>query len=249
MIRHHLVSGDALAGLLRLHGHTEELLVCRECFLEGPLEAGSEEAFWELRAQHAAQAHGAEPELFRREVAGEWAKLRGLPAGSEVCLWFGGDLFCQASLWFSLAQLAARPGLRLLRVLPPPADPWRSCRGFAAAAPEAWAAAWEARLPLGPEDLNLGAALWKAFSTSDFTRLRVLAWQPRACFPQLAEACEAHMERFPAPGRPGRAIQALIEAGAGDFPALFAAFSAQEGIYGFGDAQLRPLYEQAKGGS
>lgn len=246
MLRYHLVNGDALAGLLIQHGIGGELIVCRECFMEGGLRAETEEAFWQLRAQHAAEAHGAAQADYFREVVAELAKLREIPPGSELCLWFGDELFCQANLWFALAQLAQRPALRLLRVFPPSCDAWDSCRGFAHAAQEDWEKAWAARQPLGPEDLRLGEALWDAFRSADFERLRALARQAGSCFRHLSEVCEAHIERFPAPGRPGRAVAALLSAGISDFPALFAAFSAREGIYGFGDAQLRPLYEQMR---
>jgi hypothetical protein len=45
-------------------------------------------------------------------------------------------------------------------------------------------------------------------------------------------------------GRPEKLVKALIETKSNDFNVIFEAFSKQEGIYGFGDLQLRSIFDR-----
>ena len=66
-------------------------------------------------------------------------------------------------------------------------------------------------------------------------------------FKFLSEVCKAHIERFPEENqlsRPERVLLELIDQSNGDFAEVFAAFSEREGIYGFGDLQVKAMYDR-----
>jgi hypothetical protein len=66
------------------------------------------------------------------------------------------------------------------------------------------------------------------------------------CFRQLAEVCQAQLDRIsadPNERRPEKVILELLAKGITDFDTLFSEFSKREGVYGFGDLQVRGLLE------
>jgi hypothetical protein len=63
----------------------------------------------------------------------------------------------------------------------------------------------------------------------------------------LDEVCQAHIDRFPedqSSGRPERLVEELIQTHSTDFNKVFSEFSEREGIYGFGDLQLKTIYDK-----
>jgi len=66
-------------------------------------------------------------------------------------------------------------------------------------------------------------------------------------FKFLPEVCKAHIERFPEGNqmsRPQRVLMELIDQSNGNFAEVFSAFSEREGIYGFGDLQVKAMYDK-----
>ena len=77
--------------------------------------------------------------------------------------------------------------------------------------------------------------------------MQQLSKQKSACFAYLEEVCQAHIDRFPVDkslGRPEKIVKELIEKNASDFKEVFKEFSVREGIYGFGDLQLKSIYDR-----
>jgi hypothetical protein len=77
--------------------------------------------------------------------------------------------------------------------------------------------------------------------------LKKLSKIESACYPYLAEVCEAHIDRFPPEGkkgRPERVIEDIVHNVSDDFATVFREFFEREGVYGFGDAQLKQLYDK-----
>jgi hypothetical protein len=63
------------------------------------------------------------------------------------------------------------------------------------------------------------------------------------------EVVQAHVDRFPkdgSKGRPERVIEDIMKNGSIDFHKVFEAFWRRESIYGFGDIQLKQLYDKVK---
>ena len=148
---YHILNGDGLAGGFDLDG---EIIICREAFIEGDLQADSQEDFWNVRSEFIKE--GYDGDSYFEKVKSEFDKLDNLQPADEVNLWFGDEAFCQVNLWFCL-QLLVDKNAKLFRVFPD-SDDWdcsfhdlRECA--------------RSRQPLTEEDLQLGKRLWQAFSS------------------------------------------------------------------------------------
>jgi len=247
MTPYHVLNGDCLAERLRQTSINQDFIVCRECLIVGELSADNLSEFWVKRAQFISKSYQVTPELYFTNTVAELNKLDNIPPNSEVCLWFENDLFCQTNLWFVLSLLADRSDLNLYRVFPiitNEADRWK---GFGKATPESLEQAYISKVLFTPKDIELGNRLWEAYQNSDFDRLTSLSKEQSACFEYLEEVCLAHLDRFPSDGslgRPEKVVKEIIATHADDFPTVFSLFSQSEGIYGFGDDQIKSIYDK-----
>ncbi len=244
----HILNGDALAEKFPEEALEGEVIVFRECLVEGPLSGRTPADFWQTRAQFIGEAYGGTPAGYEAKVGAEVEKIKRIPGGAEVNLWFEHDLFCQVNTWCLLAMLEERAdNLLVNRVMPQAdagADVWH---GFGPADGEKLVAAYWNRVPLTHTDLALGKDLWEAYRRHDLQRLEALAAGETRGFPYLRKVVQAHVERYPASGRQPRPVAVLadiVRAGTTDFPAIYREFFRREGIYGFGDSQVRNLLAQ-----
>jgi hypothetical protein len=244
----HILNGDALAGKFPIEALEGELIVFRECLVEGPLDGETPADFWQARAQFICETYGELRAGYEAKVGTEVDKIRRIPGGAEVNLWFEHDLFCQVNTWCILAMLKEKSDTLLVnRVMPQMdagTDVWR---GFGPADGERLVATYGNRVPLKRTDLALGKDLWEACRRHDLPRLEALAAQETKSFPYLREVVQAHIARYPASGRLPRPVAVLtdiVSAGTTSFPAIYQEFFRREGIYGFGDSQVRNLLAQ-----
>jgi hypothetical protein len=145
-----------------------------------------------------------------------------------------------------LNLLSESPNIKIYRVFPPESSPANSWRGFGDASTVALTQAYEAKVLFTSSDLALGKNLWEAYRLGDAKQLAALSKSVSPCFRQLAEVCQAQLDRIsedPNERRPEKVILELLEKGITDFDTLFSQFSEREGIYGFGDLQVRGLLE------
>ena len=95
--------------------------------------------------------------------------------------------------------------------------------------------------------MQLGQDLWTAYKNDDREGLVRLAENQSAAFPYLKEVVMAHVERFPkdgVEGRPERILKEITKNISTDFHEVFKEFWSRESIYGFGDTQLKKLYDK-----
>jgi hypothetical protein len=97
-----------------------------------------------------------------------------------------------------------------------------------------------------PSDLELGNRLWMAYRSNRLEELEALAASVTPAFPYLKEVIQAQLDRFPQPGSKGRPERVVSEilAHHTDFPSVFREFFRREGIYGFGDDQVKKIYDR-----
>jgi hypothetical protein len=244
----HILNGDALAEKFPKEAIEGELIVFRECLVEGPLDGEAPADFWQTRAQFIGEAYGEIPVGYQAKVVAEVEKIRRIPGGAEVNLWFEHDLFCQVNTWFVMSLLQARKANILVnRVMPQVETGTDVWHGFGPADGEKLVASYWNRVPLTRTDLALGKDLWEAYRHHDLGRLEALAGGEPKSFPYLGEVVQAHLERYPKAGRKPRPVAVLsdiVSAGTTGFPAIYREFFRREGIYGFGDSQVRNLLAQ-----
>jgi len=244
---YHILNGDCLAEQLRQTKINQDFVICRECLIEGDLIADNMADFWKLRARFIADTFTISMEDYLRKSKAEFEKLNSIPENSEVCLWFENDLFCQTNMWFVISMLSNHKKIKIYRVFPivkSSADFWN---GFGISDAEELEQAYFSKVQFTKNDLKLGRELWIAYQNSDFSKLGELARSQSKCFECLEEVCRAHIDRFPKDGtlgRPDRVIKEILETVSTEFETVFAEFSIREGIYGFGDVQLKRIYDR-----
>lgn len=247
MTTYHILNGDYLAGQLRQTKINQDFIVCRECLIEGDLSADTSADFWTTRARYISETYNVSSKEYFSKTVSEFDKLSNLPDYSEVCLWFENDLFCQTNMWFIISRLVHQPTLKIFRVFPRiehKADTWK---GFGIATAENLEQAYHSKIQFSAQDLALGTNLWKAYQMGDFDKLMKLATIKSECFDYLKEVCQAHIDRFPADktlGRPESTIQEIIQTQSTAFEVVFTEFTKREGIYGFGDLQVKHMYDR-----
>ena len=234
----HVLPGDALAENFKKTGLDGAIVVCRECLIEGAVEAENLEEFWQTRAEFIGESYGEEREKYFSKVRAEFEQLVSLAdKDAEVDLWFEFELFCQVNLWFCL-YLLRDSRAKIFRVAPVVRTGDDIWKGFGGLSAEDLIKCFAERIEFSEADRRLGESLWKAFQASDHEALERLSETESGCFPYLKEVCRAEIEKS---SRPRRVLEEIIARGKTDFAEIFPAFSARAGVYGFGDSQVKRI--------
>jgi len=243
MKEYHILNGDTLKSQLgELAG---EKIVLRECLVEGAANGASLEDVFKTRVLFFEETYGIEEQEYQETSIAEISKIVSINSPSIVNLWFENDLFCQVNCWFAVSILNQLDQDHQLFLVSPISNSWK---GFGGLTPEQLTASYHARKELSKEDQRRINALWKAFQQSDWDLLREHAKQLRHIIDQIEEVVEAHIARFPENGLSGRPQQSILriieDLGEADFGKVFQTFCEKEGIYGFGDLQVKRIMEE-----
>ena len=237
----HVLPGDSLVETFNQTNFEGEIVVCRECLIEGELESESLDEFWKIRANFIARNYAdSEKENYQQKVVSEFEKLQNLNAQDELNLWFEYELFCQANMWFCLSLLKQTQS-EIYRVEPIVRNEIDVWRGFGGLSKEDLQKCFAARTKFSEEDLLLGANLWTAYQNKDYMKLSELSRIESKCFPKLKEVCAAEIEKRE---RPRKTLREIIANGETNFSAIYKRFSETEGVYGFGDSQVERIYKE-----
>jgi hypothetical protein len=246
MAIYHVLNGDCLAEQLGQTAINQDFIICRECLIDGDVKANNLNDFWKIRAEFIVDSYEATTEDYFEKTVKEFEKLSNLPENLEICLWFENDLFCQVNMWFVLSILLKQANLKVFRVFPISGngDIWK---GFGNATSAKLEKAYSSKVQFEQNDLDLGVHLWEAYQKNDFEQLKELSKTHSNCFEYLEEVCQAHLDRFPSNntlGKPEQLIKELILDKPIEFQEVFQEFSERAGIYGFGDLQVKSIYER-----
>lgn len=247
MKRFHILNGDCLFEQLKNTSIEGDFIVCRECLIDGDVKAQNLNDFWGIRANHISKTFHVIPDEYYRKSVKELEKIINIPEKSEVCLWFENDLFCQVNMWFCLSLLADRLDLKICRIFPIVENQDEIWKGFSNANSPSLEQAYLQRVVFSQHSVDLGVKLWQAYQNDEFTSLSQLSSIESDVFQYLEDICQAHIDRFPndnSLGRPERVIQDIIQQTTTDFYPLFSIFSEKEGIYGFGNLQVKTMYDR-----
>lgn len=235
----HILPGDALVESFKETNIGGETVVCRECLIDGDVKAVDLDEFWQVREKYLSAAYPKPPGFYRKEVRSEFEKFLNLPEKSEVNFWFEHELFCQVNLWFCLWLLSDKT-LELYRVAPIIKNKEDIWQGFGVLDKKELEECFDRRIKFGREDVQLGKDLWEAFCSEDAESLKRLGETDSDCFFYLKEVCAAAIVKH---SRPKAVLQKIIARGETDFGRIFREFNKTEGIYGFGDLQVRSICE------
>lgn len=241
----HIHNGDSAAGTAKKSDIKGEHLAWREALVCGPAPGNLAPAeFRQVRAQHLADAYGANLEKTVEALRAQEEKLARFSDHEEVVLWFEYDLFCQVQLiylldWFAQHELG-KTRLSLICINAYPGVP--GFRGFGELNEEQLAALFPQRQEVSQTQLDLGSKAWRAYASAQANGLIALLNSDTSALPFLKNALSKHLQRFPSTdnglGKVEQVGLDLIAQGFSNFKALFPAFAQREPEYGFGDAQF-----------
>lgn len=240
----HILNGDALLDKFPADILTGEIIIARECLIDGPVAGDTFEDFCQTRADFIQDTYHEESDVYFNDVASEFARIKAIPAGSEVNFWFEDDLFCQINFWFCVSLLKpVSDSIQAYIIKPDINEKEPDWRGFGMMDHHLLAEAYQHKLPLSPTDLDLFNNLWTAYQNNDSTALATLSTVKSEKFPLLGMVVQAQLDR--SNNRPQRVLKDIMkEKQTADFNIIFREFSKQEGIYGLGDWQVEKLLEE-----
>ncbi|MEM1122933.1 MAG: DUF1835 domain-containing protein [Bacteroidota bacterium] len=246
-MQYHILNGDALKDQIPTDKIAGHFIICRECLIDGPLEGASLIEFWDNRAAFIEKNYGTKSGTYNEVVLPEFQKILELDQNEVVNLWFGDDLFCLMNLCFVVYLLDTIGHQNNIFLVKAQTENWLEFGGMS---PSELTAAYDAKKPLTKEEFDLLLNCWAAFQQNDLAQLQTLAKTPTNSFPFLSEVLQAHIDRFPVNGdlgRPQRRLQAIqSQLQTTKFGEIFQVFNQTEGVYGFGDLQVRAMYEALK---
>lgn len=243
---YNILNGDSLAYSFPDTKIKGDIIVVREALIDGDLSGKDMEEFWHLRARYM----GLTEADYRDKVAREFEKIVKAPDDSEFNLWFEYDLFCQVNMWFIISvinNLSLKKNVYAVYTSYLDRNNKHFWNGFGPANSSQLQACFADRIHLSDADLQLGQELWTAYKDNNFEKLIRLAKNQSSAFPYLQEVVEAHVDRFPKDGkngRPERVIEDITKNISTDFHKVCKEFWSRESIYGFGDTQLKSLYDK-----
>ena len=243
---YNILNGDSLAYSFPDAGIQGDIIVAREALIDGDLSGDNLHDFWQSRANY----HGSTNMRYHNDVVKEFEKIINAPDDSEFNLWFEYDLFCQVNLWFVISIINDLPiKKKTYAVYTSYLDKSNKLfwNGFGAANSDELKICFTNRILLDENDLTFGQHLWKAYKNGNFEKLTRLSKNKSSAFPYLQEVVKAHVDRFPkdgTKGRPERVIEDITKNISTDFSKVLEEFWNRENIYGFGDTQVRNLYDK-----
>jgi hypothetical protein len=241
----HIHNGDSAAGTAKKSDIPGEHLAWREALVCGPAPGNlSIDEFCHVRAQHLADAYGANLERTTQELRAQEETLGRFSDHEEIVLWFEHDLFCQVQLIYLLDRFAQnelrQTRLSLICINEFPGI--EGFQGFGELNEEQLAGLFPQRLEVTQSQLDLGSKAWQAYSSAQAAGLITLLNSDTSALPFLKGALSKHLQRFPSTdnglGRIERVGLDLVGKGHCNFRSLFPAFARREAEYGFGDAQF-----------
>ncbi|HMR83589.1 MAG TPA: hypothetical protein PKE30_10675 [Niabella sp.] len=247
---YNILNGDALAYTFPDTKIEGDVIVIREGLIDGDLSEDNLQDFWQSRAKYM----GLTEVEYHGMVASELKKIMAAPDDSEFNLWFEYDLFCQVNIWFAISiinNLSVKKKVYAVYTSYLDRNNKHFWNGFGPANSSQLQVCFADRILLSSADLQLGQELWTAYKDNNFEELAFLANNQSFAFPYLQEVVKAHIDRFPKDGtngRPEKVIEDITKNVSTDFREVFKEFWNRESIYGFGDIQLKQLYDKVMQG-
>lgn len=222
------------------------MIVARECLVDGEVKSESLSDFFAKRAAYISSAYPGFTEAdYYGETVSEMEKIMKIPDGAHVYLWFEDDLFCQVNFWFVVALLSQHVRGCKLYLVRPMTSLYYGFGGLDQAG------LWEAYGQSAEiKEVDQVAALWKAYQREDHEALMQGARKLEATFPFVLPAVEAYFDSIPSKddlGRPKKTLLAIMEElETVAFGPVFQEFHKRESIYGYGDLQVKRLFDELR---
>ena len=240
--QYHILNGDSLKQQFP-ESIDGSIIVARECLVDGNVEGKNLDELFASRAKFLSQNYGGIEQDYHEKVVPEFQKIKDINKHSDIHLWFEDDLFCQVNFWF-VAHLINKSNLNHAVYLIRPKSP--NQYAFGKMNSSELVSIYKNKVLL--TELDKIASLWESYQKNDTESLMHTALELESIYPFILPAVKAHMERKPSHKNAGRPIQSLLtimkELETDDFEPVFKEFNKRESIYGFGDLQVKRLFDE-----
>ena len=240
----HILNGDSLKERFP-SCFSGEVLVARECLVDGEVQGNSLKELMATRAAFIARYPQCSEQQYYQETAPELEKIATLDQERDIVCWFEEDLFCQVNFWFVCSLLSPRQQpSRVYLVRPNQGNEF----SFAHMSKQDLVQAFETKSHLSAQALALFAELWLAYQLHDNEKLFEIATMLSPEFPFVLTAVKAQIARQPDEcglGYPERMLLAIMrEQETLNFAAVFRQFHQRMALYSFGDLQVKAMYDR-----
>ena len=242
MLEYHILNGDALLDQFpaNIPGHR---IVARECLVDGPVESESSEKFFQDRFEFLKSNY--EPSLkweqYKKDSITEFEKVSEIENNSTINLWFERDLFCQVNLWY-ISSLLYDKEIKPYIILPTASLQY----GFGGMSPQELEGAYQNKTELDNNTLTILTRIWKYYREGNVSAMISEAGALSPIMKFVIEAIDAHQDRVDTEykyGRPEKTLRYIISQKGNDFGKVFREFTRTESIYGYGDLQVKKIYD------
>ena len=242
---YNILNGDALACSFPETEIEGDIVVMREALIDGDLSGDNLNDFWQSRSKY----HDSTEAQCYSQVVKELEKIMEAPTNSVFNLWFEFDLFCQVNLWFIISiinSLLIEKKIYVVNTSYLAKTSKQFWNGYGSANSSELLICFADRILLNDVDLQLAEDLWTAYKSGNLDELTRLATKQTSAFPYLQEVVKAHVDRFPkeGKGRPEKVIEEITKGISTDFNQVLKEFWNKESIYGFGDTEVKYLYDK-----
>lgn len=246
MRRHyHVLNGDSLREQFP-RGIKGEIIVARECLVDGDVKGEDLEELFQARAKFVTEFYSNySSQEYYTDTVSEFEKIIRIPEQSTINLWFEDDLFCQVNFWFAVYLLFNFVQDCKVFLIRPKVH---NQSGFGGLNKSELEQAFVERIQVNRMDKI--ASLWKCYKNDDIKNLLSNANELKERFPFILAAVKAHIARIPTGNSLGRPAQTLLtimeELETDEFAPVFREFNKRESIYGFGDLQVKRIFDKIK---
>jgi hypothetical protein len=241
---YHILNGDSLKDQLP-KSILGELIVARECLVDGNIKGEDINELFVNRAKYL-ESYSEVPEgTYFESTVPEITKITNIPAEAAIYCWFEDDLFCQVNFWFVLHLLSKQDKRHKIYLVRPNKGNEYS---FGHMSEEELITAYNIATTIETSELKGLATLWLNYQQKNFDNLLEIAKGLLNQFPFLLPAVNAEIDRLPDDsgyGRPERQLLLIMKnLETQDFSTVFRVFHQKEGIYSFGDLQVRRMFDE-----
>jgi hypothetical protein len=199
-------------------------------------------SFFRNRMAYLKYEYDTPEGIYQANTIAEFEKLAGI-TDDALNLWFEQDLFCQTNLWFTCAYLLQHNKSNSIYLIMPPSF---TQYGFGALNSKELTSLYNHKKPF--LHLKEFAALWEFYRLGNNEELWRLALELSDKFPFLKLSVQAHFDRLRTKDSLGRPMNSLIriikDMHTTEFEPVFKEFCTREGIYGFGDSQVKRFFDE-----
>ncbi|MGB0495307.1 MAG: DUF1835 domain-containing protein [Kangiellaceae bacterium] len=240
---YHILNGSSLRAQFpkQLEG---ELIVANECLVDGDVQGDSLDELYDIRAKFLSESYGGTIQNYFDKVVNEFNKIHELTIDAEVNLWFEEDLFCQVNFWFVLHLIKLQTDIRKVNLVLPNKE---NRYGFGGMDNKSLIESFNKKLTITNSDFESLSQFWCFYQSENTDKLLKESELLIEQYPFLLTAVHAHIDRNLSNSKLGRPEQSLLnimkDLETNEFPKVFREFCQREAVYGFGDLQVKRLFD------